>query len=270
MENIIHTLVIIDMATGATLHDESYEYSGPMSFCGGGSGGGSSTTNTVDYGYNARMATLSEEQQEWAREYFGVWQNYQKPYEIAQAQANLQMLPLETGLYGKQLEAANALMDKEVEALKSTLPQETELYKQGLNAAAQLLPQQTAAAGKFLTAALDGVDVNERMALASADVSNAWKDARATAARDNARYGVNPNSGRFQGIMAALDTQQAAQMAGARTQARVGAEQENFNRLAQAANFNAAGTALQSAQTIRPTAGGVSGAILQGINYLKG
>lgn len=70
--------------------------------------------------------------------------------------------------------------------------------------------------------------------------------------------------------MAALDTQQAAQMAGARTQARVGAEQENFNRLTQAANFNAAGAALNSAQAIRPTAGGVSNAILQGINYLKG
>lgn len=124
MGNLIHTLVIIDMNTGATLHDEAYDYDGPLTLCGG-SGGGSSTTNTVDYAYNARMAALSEEQQEWAREYFGVWQNYQKPYEIAQAQANLQMLPLETGLYGKQLEAANALMDKEIEALKSTLPQET-------------------------------------------------------------------------------------------------------------------------------------------------
>ena len=57
--------------------------------------------------------------------------------------------------------------------------------------------------------------------------------------------GVNPNSGRFQGIAAALDTQKAAQLAGARTQARVGAEQENFDRLKSAASFNATGGILQ-------------------------
>ena len=53
--------------------------------------------------------------------------------------------------------------------------------------------------------------------------------------------GVNPNSGRFQGVNAALDTQKAAQLAGARTQARVGAEQENYERLKNAASFNATG-----------------------------
>ncbi|WP_165079243.1 MULTISPECIES: hypothetical protein [unclassified Desulfovibrio] len=220
----IYTRLVMDIETGETLEAECYDYEGPVAQCmGGGSGGGSSTTNTVDYAYNARMATLSEEQQAWAREYFKLWQDYQKPYEIAQAKANLAMLPLETDLYKKQLTAAT-----------------------------ELLPQQAEASKKIMTAALDGVDVNERMALATADTANAWKDVQATTARANARLGVNPNSGRFQGIAAALDTQKAAQLAGARTQARVGAEQENFDRLMKAATLNA------------------QNGILQGISFTKG
>ncbi len=209
----IHTRVLFDMRSGAVLEDEGFEYSGPLAEC---KGGGGSTVNSVDYAYNDRMATLSEEQQKWAREYFQMWQQYYKPYEIAQAQSNMELLPYETSLYKQQLQAAS-----------------------------QLLPQQTEAAKQFLTSALEGVDVNERMGLASADMASAWKDTQAQAARAAGRMGVNPNSGRFQGINAALDTQKAAQMAGARTQARVGAEQENFERKKAAASLNAASGILQ-------------------------
>ena len=208
----IYTRIVFKMDDMSVIEAEAYDYYGPVALCGGGSGGGSSTTNTVDYEYNARMAALSEEQQAWAREYFEMWQTHFKPYEIAQAQANMEMLPLETNLYKNQLQAAT-----------------------------QLLPQQTEAAQKFLEASTSGVDINERMALATADASNAWKDVQGQTLRANARMGVNPNSGRFQGVNAALDTQKAAQLAGARTQARVGAEQENYERLKNAASFNATG-----------------------------
>ena len=218
----IYTRVEINMETMAVTHEEFIEYDGWVSQCGGGSGGGSSTTNTVDYAYNSRMAALSEEQQTWARDYYNMWSTYTKPYEIAQAQANLE-----------------------------TLPMETNLYKQALTSATQLLPQQTAAAQKFLTASTTGVDVYERMALATADAANAWKDTTAASNRAQARLGVNPNSGRYQGIAAAQQTTQAAQLAGARTQARVGAEQENYDRLKSAASYNA------------------TGGVLQGINLLK-
>lgn len=210
----IYTRIAMSMRTGRILRAEFVHFHGPVALCKGG--GGSSTTNTVDYGYNDRMATLSEEQQAWAREYFNMWQKHFKPLEIAQAQANLSLLPLETDLYKKQLSAASTL-----------------------------LPQQTQAASSFLSAATKGVDVNERMALTTADAASAWKDVQAQTTRANARMGVNPNSGRFQGVNAALDTQKAAQLAGARTQARVGAEQENFDRLKAAAGFNATGGILQ-------------------------
>ena len=218
----IYTRIEIDMETMAVMHEESFEYDGIVSQCGGGSGGGSSTTNTVDYAYNARMATLSEEQQGWARSYYDMWNTYTKPYEIAQAQANLEMLPYETNL-----------------------------YKQTLQSATSLLPQQTEAAQKYLDASTKGVDVNERMALATADTANAFKDTTAANTRAAARLGVNPNSGRYQGIAAAQQTTQAAQLAGARTQARVEAEAENYDRLKNAASYN-------------------GGSILQGLNMLKG
>lgn len=218
MGRMIYSRVVFDMDTGAILEQEGYWWDGPVAEC---KGGGGSEVNSVDYGYNARMATLSEEQQAWARDYYNMWQQHYKPYEIAQAQANMQVLPLET-----------------------------EVYKQQLNAARDLLPQQTAAAGKFLSSATQGVDVNERMALATADTANAWKDVSATAARQNARMGVNPNSGRFQGVAAALDTQKAAQLAGTRTQARVGAEQENYQRLKDAASFNGVAGYLQGLSSI--------------------
>ena len=207
----IYTRIVFKMDDMSVIEADAYDYHGPVALCGG-SGGGSSTTNTVDYEYNARMAALSEEQQSWARDYYEMWQTHFKPYEIAQAQANMEMLPLETNLYKNQLQAAT-----------------------------QLLPQQTEAAQKFLEASTSGVDINERMALATADASSAWKDVQGQTLRANARMGVNPNSGRFQGVNAALDTQKAAQLAGARTQARVGAEQENYERLKNAASFNATG-----------------------------
>lgn len=82
----IYTRIVLDMGTMAVLEEESYEYDGPVSEC---KGGGSSTTNTVDYEYNARMATLSEEQQDWARDYFNFWKAEQKPLESAMIASDL-------------------------------------------------------------------------------------------------------------------------------------------------------------------------------------
>lgn len=212
MRRMIYTKLVIDMMTGETLEQEGYWHDGEVAECKGGGG----SVESVDYVYNDRMATIAEEQQSWAREYMDMWQKHFKPYEIAQAQTNMELLPLET-----------------------------EVYKNQLSAAKELLPGQTQAAKQFLDASTKGVDVNERMGLVSADASNAWKDVGATMARESARMGVNPNSGRFQGIQAALGTQKAAQMAGARTQARVGAEQENYELLKNAASFNPTGSMLQ-------------------------
>lgn len=194
-------------------------------------GGGGSKVDSVDEVYNDRMATIAEKQQEWAQDYYNMWSTHFKPYEIAQAQTNLGNMGLENSLYRGQLEAKRDMLTEEkglysdqLNTLKSLMPQETDLYK-----------KQLAANSKFIDASTQGVDVNERMGLATADVSNAWKGVSEANTRANARMGVNANSGRFQGTQAALQTQQASQLAQARTGARVGAEQENYERLTRAA-----------------------------------
>ncbi|MFI3270816.1 MAG: hypothetical protein R3Y11_01760 [Pseudomonadota bacterium] len=173
-----------------------------------GSSGGS-TTDTVDEAYNARMATLSEEQQDWARSYYEMWDTYEKPYEIAQAQANLDALPLESSLYMSQLELANDLM-----------------------------PLQAEAARSFMQQATEGVDVNEQIGLAKSDVANSWADVTASSTRNSARMGINANSGAYSGIQASLDTAKAAQLAGAATTARTTAEETNYSRLQDAASYS--------------------------------
>ena len=103
------------------------------------------------------------------------------------------------------------------------------------------------------------MDVAERMGLAKADVSSAWKNVSDATARSNARMGVNPNSGRYAGTQAALATQQAAQTAQAVTGARVGAEQENYDRLMKAASVS------QNKLSGSPT-----NTIFQGLSFLGG
>ena len=77
----IYTKIVIDMETLEVIESEYFEYSGPIAHCGGG---GSTTTNTVDYAYNARMAAISERQQAMAEEYFQFWQSDYKPLEREQ------------------------------------------------------------------------------------------------------------------------------------------------------------------------------------------
>lgn len=117
MGRMIYTKIVIDMKTGKTLEQEGYWYDGEVAECKGGG----SSVNSVDYEYNDRMATIAEEQQAWAKDYYKMWETHFKPYETQQAQTNLQNLPLENSVYRGQLEAARDL-----------LPLESGLYKQQL------------------------------------------------------------------------------------------------------------------------------------------
>lgn len=216
-------------------------------------GGGGSKVDSVDEKYNDRMATIAEAQQGWAKDYFDMWQTHFKPYEIEQAKTNFANLKLENDLYNTQLST-----------LKDLIPEETALYREQLAGMKANLPAENAlyqkqlgAASQFVDASTKGVNVNERMGLATADVANAWKGVGEANARANARIGVNPSSGRFQGTQAALQTQQASQMAGARTQARVGAEQENYDRLMKGASMQ-----LNMKQPYEPST------LLKGIGFL--
>lgn len=232
----MYTRVVIDMADGSVLEEDSFEHHGDVALCKG-----SSSTTTVDKEYNSRMASIAERQQGMAEEYFQYWQQYQQPYEIAQIDANMNLMPKETMLAEAQLDAQSEILPGQT-ALKraqdaaalNLLPGQTDLAKAEMANRMDTIQQLQPVKTQFFQQAAEGVDVNARVGRAQADVANSYKDVASKTVRNMSRMGVGPDSGRFAGMNAANDINQAAAVAGARSQARVGAEQENFARLNQA------------------------------------
>lgn len=74
-------------------------------------GGGSTTINSEDEEYNARMAEIAEAQQRMAEEYYGYYKSYYQPYEKKQIAANTELLPYETGVQKNALIAGAAALD---------------------------------------------------------------------------------------------------------------------------------------------------------------
>jgi hypothetical protein len=70
MKMKVITKIVMNITTGEILEEESYEYLGPVAEC---KGGGSSSTTTVDYEYNRRMADISEQNQAWAEEMYNMF-----------------------------------------------------------------------------------------------------------------------------------------------------------------------------------------------------
>lgn len=139
----VYTRIVLDMATGDVLAADGYEHDGPVALCKGG-GGGSQTTTTVDYEYNNRMATIAEQQQGMAREYYDFWKSDYKPYEQAQIQANREMIdqakPLRDKFISESLEgvnpetvAAQARSDAEASVSGAEMGAARSLSRYGLN-----------------------------------------------------------------------------------------------------------------------------------------
>ena len=228
----IYTRIVIDMETMDTVAEESFDYSGPVDECKGGS----SSTTTVDYEYNRRMAAISERQQKIADEYFSYWNEYQKPYEIEQTQANQALLPLET----EAAKQKTLLETQQAQAAQTLLPQQTELAQAKMSDKLSTIQSTQGMKQKFFTDATNGLDVNGQVAKAQADVSSQFADVNAAQARNMSRMGVNPNSGRFAGTASSGDIAKAAAVAGARSQTRAATEDTNFNRLAMGMQYRSA------------------------------
>ena len=96
------------------------------------------------------------------------------------------------------------------------------------------------------------------------DVASNFDRSRGIQGREMSRMGINPNSGRYAGLMANLSRQEAAQRAGAMTDARITGQRENFNRGMQASQLglsvaNMGIGAQQSAGGLYGAAGGLYG-----------
>ena len=199
----IYNKLVIDISSGDVLFEDSFEYDGEISEC---KGGGSSSTTTVDYEYNRRMAAIAEKESGMAQEYFNYWKTDQQPLEKAQSSAAL-----------------------------SLLPGQTELTKQQIASQTSLLPTQTKVAQSYYDMILGGVNAEDEMGKARSDVMQSFKLTEGQRRREFSRMGVDPSSPAFASTRSADLREQAKAMAGAGTKARRYSDEEQMRRLSSAA-----------------------------------
>lgn len=151
--------------------------------------------------------------------------------------ANADMIPqqTDTALAQSQLAEQQALSAGE------TLPYQTErqiaeevLAKNRANSAGAILPLQQRVGEAFYNEALDGINVDERVNQARADVGAGFAGAEKRTAAALGGMGVNPNSGRGRSEFAKTGLNYGRAISGASSQARRKADEDQFNRLDQA------------------------------------
>lgn len=262
----------------------------------GGGGGGE-----VDREYNARMATIAEQQQAMAEEYFQYWKSgpgewketvigvdpsnlvartktvtygggedrkereityYEdittgKTYDsIEQATADNKVLrewvPTPGGVSYQQMEqeqmkANMELIPKQTKYMSTFLDAETGLVPQRASLESALIAEQQEnialrkpVTSKFYDEVLKGVDVDERVNLARADVESAYAGAESNARRWASSMGINPASKSYSAGLMSLAKEKAAAKVGATSLARRQAEEENFARLSGAVGLGSA------------------------------
>ena len=182
-----------------------------------------------------------------ADEYFKFWQSDYKPMEQAQIAANKELIPGETALSKAQTGSALELLPGQTEFAKaqtssalSLLPGQTKLMGAQTNDALTAIGERAPIRTEFYKEALDGVNVEDRANKAAADATQAFMNSTDITKRNSARMGINPNSGRFASMMNTDALNRTKAVAGAKTQARTQAEQENFARLNTAMGYGGA------------------------------
>jgi hypothetical protein len=211
----IYEEIRIDIETGAVIEARGSDYNGPTAECKGGS----TTTNTVDEVYNARMADIAEKQQEMAEKYYSFWEETYKPYETAQVAANTELMPLEVEteqsklrVQQKEHSLAQAALDDKIRGIELKKPVKEEYFQQ----------------------ALKGPNVGEAMDAAEADVKHSFDKSQRMALRDISRMGLSPEGGQLANAIKDSSLERAKAVAGARTTARRATLDQAFVRLSDA------------------------------------
>jgi len=198
-------------------------------------GGGGTTTvqGEVDYEYNRRMAAIAERQQAMAEEtYDWMWNNGYMDLETAKIAANLDLLPIQTGLQKEQLAAAQELLPGQTALAQKQIA--TGMAGQDL--VQEKIAGQRALMPTYMEQINRGLDVRGAMNRASADVAQSFGNVNEQTRRDAARMGLSPSSNIILGRLADTNLQRAKATAAARTGARTTAEQTNLENLRQFMN----------------------------------
>ena len=197
--------------------------------------GSSNDSDTYDAAYNDRLATIAEKEQAISQEYFDFWKSDYRGMEQAQIAANMRMIPSETDLNIAQNEAEMSLLPGQTELTQATnaanlslLPLQTDFTKLQISDATQAINDKAPVRSKFFNESLTGVNVNDRVDKAGADVMQAYQNSDDIMRRDAARTGINPNSNRFTSNMNTNSLNLAKNTALAKTTARDNAEKENY------------------------------------------
>lgn len=180
--------------------------------CFGKGGGGSAPDPNPGQIANAEAAKeVAQMQQDTAREYLD--------FAKAQYQDNKGFLQDIAAAESAMMQANQNRADEYAEYEKNTFrPLEKQLIQQATDYNADAMQEKLAARGM-------------------ADSALAFDNAKNQAVRSMARFGVNPNSGRFAALNAQLGTQQAAMQTGVANQARSQAEGLGYARMQDAVNM---------------------------------
>jgi len=206
------------METWDVIEEESFEYNGEVSLCGGSGG----SSQKIDYEYNRRMADLAERETTMSEKYFDAWNLSPRRLEEETAAANIGLLPLQT-----REERASIPLRGETERLG--LKHQQELMESSGRFLRERAPVQT----EFFKQALTGVNVGKRKEEAVAGVEHAYSQMMPQYEQSLGRRGLTARPGDLRKML----FDKAKAKAGESTHAGTTAEAENFERLNLATGF---------------------------------
>lgn len=198
-------------------------------------------TNKYDLLYNQQMASIAKDQQDIAEEYFQYWKSGPGHWEYEE-QSTLDKLlgrkAEKTWVADEGGVSYQALEQEEMKANLSLIPQQTELAKSQMGLESAQIDEQmknieyrSGVSEKYYDEVMNGVDIDEKVGLARADVEQAYSGAEANARRWASSLGINPASKKYGAGLMSLAKEKAAAKVGATSLARRTAEEENFARL---------------------------------------
>ena len=180
----------------------------------------------------------------WVKDEGGV--SYQQ-MEQEQMKSNMELIPKQTKYMSTFLNAETGLVPQRAGLESALLNAETGLVPQRASLESALIDEQQEnialrkpVTSKFYDEVLKGVDVDERVNLARADVESAYAGAESNARRWASSMGINPASKSYSAGLMSLAKEKAAAKVGATSLARRQAEEENFARLSGAVGLGSA------------------------------
>lgn len=185
------------------------------------------TSGSVPSGIKSAFESLlPKTEQVWVKDPDGV--SYMD-MEQAQMKSNMELIPKQTKYMSTFLDAETGLVPQRA-SLESALIAEQQ----------ENIALRKPVTSKFYDEVLKGVDVDERVNLARADVESAYAGAESNARRWASSMGINPASKSYSAGLMSLAKEKAAAKVGATSLARRQAEEENFARLSGAVGLGSA------------------------------